>query len=245
MAAEPAAVPLGADAPIFEVMRTMRAMRRLKPDPVPDELLDQIVEAATWAPSGGNLQGYHYVVVTDREVMASLAELWRDVSTFYLDTIATVVPEGMTEEKYEKLRAALRFQRDHFAETPAIIVPCYDTGRWTRALRAKGREFAGRLRAEGAGRAAVMLRSAKRSGDMAQAASVYPGVQNMLLAARSLGLGATLTTWHLFVEPEFKKVLGIPKNVQTYAVIPIGWPRGNFGPVVRRPAADRVHRDRW
>jgi nitroreductase len=80
---------------------------------------------------------------------------------------------------------------------------------------------------------------------MAQAASVYPGVQNMLLAARALGLGATLTTWHLFVEPEFKKVLQIPRSVQTYAVIPVGWPRGNFGPVVRRSAADRVHRDRW
>lgn len=237
--------PTGADAPIFEVMQTMRAMRRLKPDPVPGELLDQIVEAATWAPSGGNIQGYHYVVVTDREVMARVAELWRDVSSFYLDTIATVVPEGMTEEKYEKLRAALRFQRDHFHETPAIIVPCYDTGRWSRQLREKGREFIGRLRAEGTGRAAVMLRSAKRSGDMAQAASVYPGVQNMLLAARSLGLGATLTTWHLFVESEFKKVLGIPRSVQTYAVIPVGWPRGNFGPVVRTPAAERVHRDRW
>jgi nitroreductase len=239
------AVPMGADAPILEVMRTMRAMRRLKSDPVPDELLDRLVEAATWAPSGGNVQAYHYVVVTDREVMASLASLWRDVATFYLDTIATVVPEGSTEEKHARLRDALRFQRDNFHETPAIIVPCYDQGRFTRALRDRGREFAGRLRAEGAGRAAVMLRSARRSSEMAQAASVYPGVQNMLLTARSLGLGATLTTWHLFVEPEFKKVLGIPKGVQTYAVIPIGWPRGNFGPVVRQPAAERVHRDRW
>src|SRR4051812_12343618 len=114
--AEESAVPFGEDAPIFEVMRTMRAMRRLKPDPVPGELLDQIVEAGTWAPSGGNLQGYHYVVVTDRSMMASVAGLWRDVSTFYLDTIATVVPEGMTEEKYERLRDALRFQRDHFHE---------------------------------------------------------------------------------------------------------------------------------
>ena len=90
-----------------------------------------------------------------------------------------------------------------------------------------------------------MLRAAPRSRDMAAAASVYPGVQNMLLTARALGLGATLTTWHLLVEPELKKVLGIPRDVQTFAVIPVGWPRGNFGPVVRRPVAERVHRDRW
>src|SRR5262249_39237605 len=138
--------------------------------PVPDELLEQIVEAGTWAPSGGNVQGYHYVVVTDREVMASLATLWRDVANFYLDTVATVVPEGMTEEKYEKLRDALRFQRDHFHETPAIIVPCYDQGRFTSQLQEKWRDFVSRLRAEGAGRATVMVRSMKRSADMAQAA---------------------------------------------------------------------------
>lgn len=232
-------VALGADAPILEVMRTMRAMRRLKPDPVPDELLDQLVEAATWAPSGGNLQGYHYVVVTDRGVMAEVASLWRDVSTFYLDALATVPPAGMTPERFERLKDALRFQRDHFHETPAIIVPCYETG------GRPGRAFLERLRAEGLRRAAVMLRAAPRSRDMAAAASVYPGVQNMLLTARALGLGATLTTWHLLVEPELKKVLGIPRDVQTFAVIPVGWPRGNFGPVVRRPVAERVHRDRW
>src|SRR4051812_41793391 len=150
-------VPMGTDAPLLEIMRTMRAMRRLKPDPVPDELLDQLVEAATWAPSGGNIQGYHYVVVTDREVMASLASLWRDVSTFYLDTIAQVAPRGTSEEKFERLRDALRFQRDHFHETPAIIVPCYERS------SPPGRAFLTRLRAEGARRAAVMLRSAPRT----------------------------------------------------------------------------------
>ena len=111
-------VPIGADAPLLEVMRTMRAMRRLKPDPVPEEMLEQLVEAATWAPSGGNVQGYHYVVVTDRDQMARVAELWREVSSFYLDAVATVVPEGMTEQAYDRLRDALRFQRDHFARDP-------------------------------------------------------------------------------------------------------------------------------
>src|SRR4051794_4211366 len=115
------AVAIGADAPIFEVMRTMRAMRRLKPDPVPDELLAQLVEAATWAPSGGNIQAFSFVVVTDREQMARLAELWRVVCDFYLASFATVVPYHMSAERYERLKDALRFQREHFHETPAVI----------------------------------------------------------------------------------------------------------------------------
>ena len=100
-------VPVGADAPILEVMRTMRAIRRLKPDPVPDELLEQLVEAATWAPSGGNVQAYSFVVVTDRGQMQRLAELWRTIADFYLASFATVVPEHMEEAAYERLRGAL------------------------------------------------------------------------------------------------------------------------------------------
>ena len=80
---------------------------------------------------------------------------------------------------------------------------------------------------------------------MGEAASIYPGIQNLLLAARALGLGATMTTWHLFFEDEYKKVLGIPRRTKTFAVIPVGYPLGNFGPVARRPVADVLHLDRW
>jgi nitroreductase len=69
---------------IWELMHTMRAMRRLKPDPVPRELLEQLVAAATWAPSAGNGQAYSFLIVTDRAQMARLAVLWRKVVTFYL-----------------------------------------------------------------------------------------------------------------------------------------------------------------
>ncbi|MGH3519342.1 MAG: carotenoid oxygenase family protein [Haloechinothrix sp.] len=92
---------------------------------VPSELLQQLVQAATWRTSGSNVQGYHFVIVTDRDQMARLATLWRVVRDYYLEPIATVVPPGSTEKKHEKLRAALRYQRDDFHE---IIVPCYDTG---------------------------------------------------------------------------------------------------------------------
>lgn len=238
-------VPVGADAPILEVMSTMRAMRRLKPDPVPDELLEQVVEAATWAPSGGNVQAYSFVVVTDRGQMARLAALWRVVCDFYLASFATVVPDTMSPEAYERLKDAVRFQRDHFHETPAVIVPCYQLSGWTARLQRQWRRFAEAIGSLGPRRAATFATGLPAFASRSEAASVYPGVENLLLAARALGLAATLTTWHLVLEPEFKALLGIPRSVKTFAVVPIGWPRGNFGPVVRRPASEAIHRDRW
>jgi nitroreductase len=80
---------------------------------------------------------------------------------------------------------------------------------------------------------------------LAEASSIYPAVQNLLLAARAHGLGANITIWHIPREDDVKAILGIPKHVHTYALIPVGYPRGRFGPVRRRPVADVIHRDRW
>jgi nitroreductase len=76
-------------------------------------------------------------------------------------------------------------------------------------------------------------------------ASIYPAVQNMLLAARALGLGATLTTRHLLYEKETEAALGLPPGVHSYAILPIGYPMGRFGPVGRGPLVDVVYQDRW
>src|SRR5258706_138903 len=76
-------------------------------------------------------------------------------------------------------------------------------------------------------------------------ASIYPAVQNMLLAARALGLGATLTTRHLLYEKESEAALGLPPGVHSYAILPIGWPMGKFGPVKRGPLAEIVYQDKW
>src|SRR3954451_4462355 len=109
---------MAADAEaLFAVMSTMRAMRRLKPDPVPDELLVQLVEAATWGPSGSNLQSYEFVVVTDRDVMARLAVLWARSVDAYLGSVGQVTPLAGNA----RVRPAIEYQRDHFHETPALI----------------------------------------------------------------------------------------------------------------------------
>ncbi|MFE3187757.1 nitroreductase family protein [Nocardia sp. NPDC059240] len=238
-------VPIGADAPVFEVMRTMRAMRRLKSDPVPEELLTTLVEAATWAPSGSNTQGFHFVVVTDRDRIAAVARLWDVVAGYYFDGIARAVPPGSTEDEHEKTRRALRYQREHFAETPALIVACYDQGPYLARLREQARHIGVATVRLGPRRAAAVMRNTPRFTAMGEAASIYPCVQNLLLAARTLGLGATLTTWHQLLESEFKAALGIPRRVKTYAIIPVGWPQGRLGPVSRRPATDIIHRDHW
>jgi nitroreductase len=75
--------------------------------------------------------------------------------------------------------------------------------------------------------------------------SIYPAVQNMLLAARALGLGATLTTLYLNFEKEVETALGLPSDVHTYALIPVGYPMGRFGPVRRVPLADVTYGDQW
>ncbi|SDU22426.1 nitroreductase family protein [Gordonia westfalica] len=233
------------DPPIFDTMSTMRAMRRLKPDPVPDEILTELVRAATWAPSGGNTQGYHFVVVTDRARIAELAQLWSAVHDFYAASMAHVTPPLTTAEKHARNVAALKFQCDHFHETPAVIVACYDSGALVDQVRAHFADTLTAARSVGPRRALRVVRNVRRALEMTEAASVYPGVENLLLAARATGLAAAMTTWHLMLEQEFKAVLGIPRRVKTFAIIPIGWPRGRFGPVTRYDPETVIHRDRW
>ncbi len=127
-------VPIGIDAPIFEVMASMRAMRRLRPDPVPDELLRQIIEAAHWAPSASHQQRYAFVVVTDRDVMARLAPIWRAVTRLYVRTFSQR-PDDMDRETYRRTFDAVDHQASHFVETPALIVSCYDFGSYPSAVR--------------------------------------------------------------------------------------------------------------
>src|SRR4051794_7544335 len=121
--------PVGPDAPLLDVMATMRAMRRLKPDPVPDDVLVKIVEAATWAPSGSNAQGYQFVVVTDRGQMAKLAGVWRKCVDDYLATVGTATPAAtMGEEGAEKLKGALLYGATTSPRRPRSSSPATATG---------------------------------------------------------------------------------------------------------------------
>jgi nitroreductase len=233
-----ATAELGQDASLHEVMRTMRAMRRLKPDPVARELLEELVQAATYAPSASNTQAYTYLIVTDRAQMRALAQPWQACVDFYQRT--AVPPAGMTRERFERMLSASAHQGRHFAQVPALIVPCYDLGPWQRQVERNVVGVTRGLYGLGWRRSVALVRNSRRAVAITEAGCVFPGVENLLLAA-----GAVLTTWHLEQEQEFKSILGIPRRVKTFCMIPVGWPTGRFGEVRRRPVAESIRYDRW
>jgi nitroreductase len=202
---------------LFDAIFTARSMRRLKPDPVPDELIRKVLEAGLCAPSGGDVQNWRFIVVKDPETKRQLQIRYKraldDVIQRYR---SNPPPPGKTEEQKARMLAAVEYLTEHFHEAPVLIVCCLVD------------DFARKLGLE------------KMSG-----ASIYPAVQNILLAARALGLGATLTTRHLIYEKEVDRILGLPPNAETFAIIPIGYPMGRFGPVSREPVEKVAFIDRW
>jgi nitroreductase len=231
-------VALGEDAGIFAVMSTMRAMRRLSPDPVPAALVERLIEAATWGPSGSNAQRSSFVVTTDRELVGRLAELWQRLHDFYIDRLRKV-PAHSSAAAHERMIAAVTYLSDNFDQVPVVITAC------VHARPAPGLDPAEVRSGLGAAAAAGLASREERRAVLGEGATLYPAVQNLLLAARTLGLGANITTGHLLVEDEWKRVLGIPDGVNPLAVIPVGLPLGKFGPVRRKPVSEVLHHQRW
>ncbi len=199
----------------FEVLSTQRAIRRLKPDPIPEDAIRTILEAAICAPSGGNRQGWSFVVIRDPELRAKIGEYYREaffnelLDLPYYRAAAAAPPESALG----KVLASSRHLAEHMGEAPVLILAC--------------------------------LESAGMSPGITQGASIYPAVQNILLAARALGIGSTLTTIHRFRDRRVKALLGIPDGVETAALIPLGFPVGRFGRAPRRPLSEVVFLDRW
>jgi nitroreductase len=202
------------DMPLAEAMSTQRAIRRLKPDPVEDDVILRCIELALNAPTGGNAQTWEWILVRDRAVKAKLARLYRQ-SWFVYGGLGRRLRGG--HEKSRRIIDAVQWQVDHFEEAPVLIVPCLRGIRLT-FLPILGSSFYG---------------------------SIYPAIQNFLLACRAEGLGAALTTLPLWSSTLARRALGLPFNVQPIAVIPVGWPRGRYGPTSRKPVDKVVHYDRW
>ena len=200
---------------LFEIISTTRAMRRLRPDPVPDELIARIIAAGVCAPSGGNAQPWRFLVVKSPQIKQAVQVYYKRGFEEHLrgHYQNAPVPPGVTPAAFDVQKSSVEHLTDHFHEAPVWIVPCLLNQSPTPA------------RGEGA--------------------SIYPAVQNMLLAARALGLGATLTTRHLIYARETEAILGLPEGVHSYAIIPIGYPLGKFGPVKRGPISDVAYLDRW
>ncbi len=193
--------------PLGEAIYSLRAIRRLKPDPIPEEDLRDILDAARQAPSGGNAQPWHFLVIADDKLRSRFGEFYR--------------------EAWWAKRA------DQGIHGPGDIDPSNTT-----TLSAM------RLADEIGGAPAIVLVCATDQGTAAMA-SVIPAVQNLLLSARALGVGGTITTLHPSVDARVKELFAIPEGAQIVYAVPLGYPNGSFGPVTRKALSEVTSMDRW
>jgi nitroreductase len=192
---------------VLEAIQSLRQFTRYKPDPVPREAIEKIIDAAVRAPSGGNNQPWEFIVITDRDVIAKLGQIYSDA---WIGAFGPIAPP----DESPVYRSA-RYLAQHMREVPAMILVCADHSRGPAPIAPGEPIVRGRF-----------------------ASSVFLAVENLFLAARALGLGTRLTTAHLRREDEVKALLGIPEHVETVTLIPLGYPRGSFGPATRRPAGE-------
>jgi nitroreductase len=209
---------------LYEAMSTLRAVRRLRPDPIPNDVLRRVLQAATWAPSGGNRQAWRVIAVKDPARKQRLGELYRNIATPFIQSYTarfTHLPEGERKKGEKMIRSGL-YLAEHFGEAPVLAIFCFHPD----GLAVTDAEL-NRVSVVGGG-------------------SIYPAVQNFLLACRAEGLGCTLTTLLCKAEPEVRELLKIPQPWGTAAAIPIGYPqfRGH-GPISRNSVEQMAFVDSW
>jgi nitroreductase len=209
---------------VYDAMRTLRAVRRLRPDSIADEVLERVLEAATWAPTGGNAQPWRIVLVRDAPAKRRLGELyagsWSRFSGRYAKRIEA--PPADEQPRHRRTMAAGDYLAAHFHEAPVLAVFCFDPSEM-----------------------AITDASLDRVS-VVGGASIYPAVQNFLLACRAEGLGCVLTTLLCAHEQEVRAILEIPEPWGTAAVVPVGYPLlGGHGPLRRRSVRELVYDERF
>jgi len=232
--------------PLFDVMYQCRAMRRLRPDPVPEELLVRLVDAALQGPSGSNAQNWAFVIVRDPEQKQRVARAYQRAWAFYRSTIAAAPLRPHEDaDRRERMERAGDHLAERLAEVPAIVFVAVVADKvFERALLSPSglRQL---VRHIGARSALRFLVGGQRSSALAAGSTAYPAVQNLLLAARALGLGAVMTTQHFFLPGVFEDIVELPKGAVLAAVVPVGYPVGRFGPVTRPDPRTTLSWDRW
>lgn len=206
-----------------EVISTTRSIRRIKPDPVPQDVLDRVLQAAVWAPSGGNRQPWRMVVVRDPQQKRRLRDLYVAEWSVYVDfNMANVkdAPQDVKDRVAATLAPGTRLA-ETLDEVPVIVMFVHDS----RLIYVTDDKL---------GRTSVV-----------GGASLYPAVQNLLTAARAEGLGGVLTTLICRREPEVREILGLPTEWAVHAMVPLGYPKGSHGPLTRMPLEQMVRYDTW
>jgi nitroreductase len=202
---------------LLEGIATTRAIRRYTDEPIPEEALRDILFAATRAPSGSNRQPFRFVVLTSGERATEAKRLIGAAA--------------------QRLWASKRANDQYDKGTGAD--PDSPKSRMARAMQAYVDDFH---------RVPCLVLPCLvryREPNPMEGASVYPAVQNLLLAARALGYGGVITGFHGAVDRELKALLGIPEEVFISCTVTLGKPAGRHGPVRRRPMAELVYGDHW
>ncbi|HEU4360002.1 MAG TPA: nitroreductase family protein [Mycobacterium sp.] len=210
------------DMPLVEAMMTQRAIRRVYSDPVDDAVVLKCIELALRAPTGNDGQNWEFIVVKDRRIKEQLAKRYRQAWKIQRDVVLRRTMAR--DESIAKIAQAMQWQIDHFTQIPVLVVACLQLG---------VRE----------GRLPVV-----RMPHVAESAywgSIYPSVQNLLLAARAVGLGASLITLPLWSQRAARRALQLPRSITPCCIVPLGWPRGRYGPTTRKPVGQVAHLDTY
>lgn len=204
------------DQDVFEIIGTTRAMRRLTTEPVADALIHRILQAGAAGPNASNTQRWRFLVIKDPAIKQAV-QIW------YRKAYDEVMGPRYAQSPPPPGVSATAYARQS-SSVQYLTEHFHEAPVWIVACQ---QEPPGHV------------------GGRADGASIYPAVQNMLLAARALGLGATLTTRHLLYKAETEAAMGLPPDVHSYAILPIGHPMGRFGPVRRGDLDDVVFLDHW
>ncbi len=201
---------------LWEALYTQRAIRYFKPDTVPEELLWKVIEAATRAPSGTNTQPWGFVLIQDAEMRGRIAGHIRE-NFGQNPAMKAYIDSGKSsgEKTTRLMMGGVSNIVENLDSAPVFIIPCLHN-----------------------------VASPAREGLLA-GSSIYQAVQNMMVAARGLGLGTVMTTFQAGMVPQLTEWLNLPADTVPVALIPLGYPDANFGPVKRKPVEEVTHWETW
>lgn len=195
---------------VFEAMSTCRAIRYLKPEAIPDELITKVVTAATWAPSPGNSQGRDFIIVTDKK---KIQEIANSIEGSMSDRVASM---ERPDRAHKLMLDGTEYLLKTLKDCPVLIFVC--------------------------GKPIYPHESPRESFVWS---SIYPAAQNLIVAARAVGLGTVFTTFQGVAEPTIREILDIPDDILIGCMIPMGWPDRKFGPLNREPYENVAHHNSW
>ena len=202
--------------PVLQALHSTPARRYLSTEPIPEQIVLAILDAAVRGPSGGNRQSWGWVVVTDPEIKRPIAEFYREGwAAVYGHRRADILaapsdPHGLSHRSF----LAAEHLAEHLQDAPVWVFP--------------------------------VLRHSADSTNPRLGSSIYGAVQQLMLAARAYGIGSTLTSLYNGHEADVRELLGLPADALTMALVPLGYPeRGRWSEPVRRPLDQVVHWNRW